>query len=387
MTNLLLRLFVKNYNDTTNGIVREKYGILSSVVGIFLNVVLSCCKFFVGVLSNSISIKADAVNNLADAGSSIISLLSFKLSNKPADKEHPFGHERVEYIASLVVSFFIINFGIEMFVESGKKFFSPQQLSIDIFTFVIIIFSILIKLWLYLFNGSLSKKINSTVLKSVSIDSITDVISTFSILIAMFFNVFFNVNIDGFIGVVVSFFIICSGISIVKEAFNYIVGIGIDENLKNDIQNYIMNYNDIILSSHDLMVHSYGHNRNFATVHVEVSYKEDFLYCHDIIDNLEKDIIKNYNIHMVIHLDPIVTDDLKVNSVKKEVVEILKSIDDKFSMHDFRMVNGDTHTNLIFEVEVPYSFKKKDKDIIYMIDKSIKDRYDNYYTTIEIDRI
>jgi len=387
MTKLLLKIFVKNYKDVQDATVIEKYGILSSIVGILLNIFLCISKFIIGFLSNSISMEADAINNLSDVGSSVISMLSFRVSNRPADKEHPFGHERAEYIASFIVAFIIISFGLQLMIGSFDKIFNPQELSINFLTFFVVIYSIFIKLWLYLFNRSLGKTIKSTILKAVALDSITDVLSTSGILCSFLISVMFDINIDGFVGVLVSAFILISGFGIVKESFNNIIGVGVDETLAEEIKIYIMNYDKIILGTHDLMVHTYGSNRRFATVHVEVCYRVDFLHCHDIIDNLEKELSKGYNMHTVIHLDPIITDDMEINETILEVDKILKGIDNSFAMHDFRMVKGDTHTKLIFEVEISFDFKMSNIEISTLIEGKVKDKWNNYYTSICIDRV
>lgn len=385
MTNFLIRKFIKNHDDVRAANVREAYGMLGSIIGIIANIILSVSKISIGSLFNSISITADGVNNLSDASSSVITLIGFKLAGKPADKDHPFGHARFEYIAGLIVAFAILLLGVELIKSSINKIINPEDVEYGIIMVLVLIFSIIVKIWLSYFNGSLGDKISSTTMKATSMDSRNDVIATSAVLVSVIISKFTGFQIDGYMGVLVALFIIYSGIRILRDIMNPILGELPDPEFISSIENKILGYEGI-LNIHDLVVHNYGPSRYFATVHVEVDAKQDILICHDMIDNIERDFAEDFDINLVIHLDPIVTDDEEINHLKYLTNNIVKSIDEKLSMHDFRVVKGTTHTNLIFDVVVPVDLEIKTKELVNEIEKSIQEENETYYTVITIDK-
>lgn len=385
MTQLLIRSFIKNYENTQNPIVREKYGLLGSFVGIACNILLFISKLFIGILSGSVSITADAINNLSDAASSLVTLVGFKISSKPADQDHPFGHARVEYVAGLVISFIIIFLGLQLAGSSVSKIFSPSALTVAPMTIIVLVLSILVKLWMSFFNRYLGKKIQSTTLNATATDSLNDVIATGSVLVSMAIFHFTSINLDGFIGLIVAGFIIYSGINVIKETVSPLLGEAPTDELVNSIQSKILTYKGV-LGLHDLVVHSYGPSRCFASVHVEVSASDDILVSHDLIDGIERDFAIEMGIHLVIHLDPIIKGDEVSNLLQAMVLDIIQIIDPSLSIHDFRAVQGVTHTNLIFDVSIPADFKKSDKELAYLIDQYIKEKDPTFHTVMTMDR-
>lgn len=386
MTNLLIRLFISDSKNVQNPDVREKYGRLGSVVGIIVNIFLSIFKFAVGMAFGSISIRADAVNNLSDAGSSVISLFSFKFSNRPADAEHPFGHARIEYAASFAVAFFILMLGFEVLRSAVLKIINPDPVAFSIITCAVLIASVIFKLWLCGFYKKLSKKINSKVLKAASADSLSDVISTSGVLLSVVLSKATGFQLDGYTGVIVAVFILISGINIVRDTLDEFLGQPPDKSFVENIEKKILSY-DGILGLHDLVVHNYGPQKTFASVHAEVSASADILKSHEIIDDIERDFLKNDGIHLLIHLDPVVTDDAFVNELKEYVLGIVNDIDDSLSMHDFRVVLGTEHSNLIFDIVLPYSFRMTEDEVVREIDKQIKKINPTYNTVITVDKM
>ncbi|MEF9959900.1 MAG: cation diffusion facilitator family transporter [Niameybacter sp.] len=385
MTALLIRLFIKTPEDIKNPYIRQKYGLLGSFVGIGCNIFLFISKLLIGILSSSVSIMADAVNNLSDAASSIVTLIGFKLSAKPADEDHPFGHARVEYIAGLVVSFIIIFLGLQLGLSSVRKIFSPEPIQVSTWTIVVLVLSIGVKLWMSFFNRHLGTAINSSTLKATATDSLNDVLATSSILVSLGIFYFTSLNLDGFIGFLVACFIIYSGINIIRETINPLLGEAPTLELVEQIQNKLLSYEGI-LGIHDLMVHNYGPNRCFASVHAEVSASENILVSHDLIDSIERDFMIDLSIHLVIHLDPIIKDDALSNSLHELVNTCISEIDPLLSIHDFRAVQGVTHTNLIFDVSVPHHLKTSDKELAYLIDTRIKKYDGTFHCVITVDR-
>jgi len=385
MSNFIIRKFIKNYDDVKNTTVREAYGKLGSIVGIIANIILSVSKISIGSVFNSISITADGVNNLSDASSSVITLIGFKLAGKPADKDHPFGHARIEYIAGLIVAFAIIMLGIELVKSSFNRIINPETVDYDSSMILILIFSIIVKIWLSYFNGSLAEKISSATMKASSMDSRNDVVATSAVLISVIISKFTDFQIDGYMGILVALFIIYSGINILRDIMNPILGELPDPEFISSIEKRIMEYEGI-LNIHDLVVHNYGPSRYFATVHAEVDAKQDILICHDMIDNIERDFAEDFDINLVIHLDPIVTDNEEINYLRNLTNSIIKSIDNKLTMHDFRVVKGITHTNLIFDVVVPMDLEIKERELVNLIEKSIKGEDETYYAVITIDK-
>ena len=371
MTKLLIKLFIKNANvNTQKG--RELYGRLAGVVGIVCNLLLSVMKLIIGTVSNSVSITADATNNISDAGSSIVTLVGFRLSGKPADKDHPYGHARIEYISSLIISFLILLIGCSIFKESVTKIIKPEESLFNISTVIVLVASIFVKLWLAVFNTYLGKLIDSKALEATAIDSRNDVITTFAVLVASIISHFTGFNLDGYMGVIVSVFIFISGINLVKETLDPLLGQPPTKEMFETIENKILSYNNV-LGVHDLMVHSYGPNTYFASAHIEMDAKIDVLICHDIMDQIERDFKSELNIHLVVHLDPTILDSPEINELKEMVAEIINEIDEELTFHDFRVVVGEENKNVLFDVVVPPEYKYSDEELEKIITEKISE--------------
>lgn len=370
--------FVKNADDVENPAVRKKYGSLSGIVGIIINVILSLSKIIVGLVVGAISVVSDGINNLSDAGSSVITLVGFKLSNKKPDKEHPFGHGRMEYFAGLIVSIIIIVVAIELFIESLGKVINLETMestsnTLMIITCAILVFSIIAKLWLALFNNYVGKKIKSVAITSTSKDSISDCVSTSVVLVCSILSMFIvNVPIDGIGGIIVSIFIFYTGLRSTLEVLNLLIGSAPDQELIKDISDYVENYDKNVVGIHDLMLHDYGPGRKFLMLHVEVPASGDIMTLHDLIDNIETGVNEKFNLLTTIHMDPVVVDSERVTELKKVLVDIVKELDENFSIHDFRMNEGDTHANLIFDLVITHETKLTHKEIISYIESRIK---------------
>lgn len=384
MLRLLIKAFIKNSNDTHLPSVRMAYGQLGSIVGIFINTLLALSKVAIGLFAKSISITADGINNLSDAGSSVITLIGFKLSSKPADDDHPFGHARIEYISALIVSFLILLLGMELIKNSISKILNPSPLSFNYLMLIVLAISIGVKLWLSYFYHHLGALIHSTAMKATATDSMNDVLATSAVFISLLISKWLNFNIDAYMGLVVACFIIYSGIKIIQETVSPLLGEAPSTDLVATIEEKLKCYEGV-LGIHDLMVHNYGPSRCFATVHVEVASNENILESHDMIDNIERDFITDLGIHLVIHLDPIVTDDEVTNTLRHFVCELVHSIDPKLSIHDFRLVCGTTHTNLVFDMIVPNHFYLSHKKLLNLIDVMIKEKDPSYYAVVTID--
>ena len=384
MTHLLVKYFIKNPENFTDHKVRESYGLLGSIVGIITNVILCLTKIGVGLLFNSVSILADGLNNLSDAGSSIVTLIGFRLSGKPADEDHPYGHARIEYLSGLIVSFIILMLGVQLILSSINKILHPEPLSFSMAMIAVLVFSIVVKLWLTIFNRKLGKRINSTTMLATAADSLNDVVATSAVLIALIIAQFTGWNLDGYMGILVGCFVFYSGIQLVKETINPLLGEAPSAELIATVEKKLMSY-PMICGFHDLVLHSYGPNRYFASVHAEVPEDANLLHCHDIIDSIEKDFQQELGINLVIHLDPIVTDDALTNALKEQITEIVCGIDASLSIHDFRLISGPTHSNLVFDVTVPVSFPIKAKELAHRIDTQVKALNPTYYTVITID--
>lgn len=386
MITLLVKRLIKDYDHTEDSRVRNAIGNLISSVGILNNLILFAFKFLAGTLANSVSITADAVNNLSDAGSSIISLISFKLSSKPADEKHPFGHARYECIASMVVACLILLLGLELIKTSFEKILSPDAIEFSWLSVIILIFSISVKLWMYLYNKKYGNLIKSSVMEAAAADSISDVMATGAVLISTLLSPVFHFNLDGYMGVVVAFFILMAGTGIIKSALDELLGQAPDEDLVMKIQKKITSY-DGVLGMHDLMIHDYGVQRIFASVHVEVDCKVDVLISHDMIDNIERDFKENMGIEMVIHMDPINIDDPLTNELRVLVRKLVQEIHENLSMHDFRVVHGETHTNMIFDVVVPFDVPMNNQEILDQLAALVRrEKGDNYYLVVTFDR-
>ena len=385
MTEFLLRSFVKNADDVENPKIREKYGILSSAVGIFCNILLFVGKFILGTITNSIAVTADAFNNLSDVGSSLVTVIGFKLAAKPADAEHPFGHGRIEYLSGLFVSFLILLVGLEIGKNSIGKIISPEAVEFSFAAVIGLIMSIAVKLWLGLFNKKLGKKINSSVMEATAVDSISDAVSTSATLISVIAAAFTDFAIDGFIGLLVTVMILKAGISAAQDTLSPLLGQKADPELVAELQDRLLSYEGII-GIHDLIVHDYGPGRRFASVHAEVPANQNMLKSHDVIDNAEREVGRALNIELIIHMDPIETDCEASNQMKIIVAEKVREIDENFTIHDFRMVCGGELTNLIFDICVSPNSKLSEQEIKDLIDKKMKAINSNYYTVVQVDR-
>ncbi len=385
MTDFLMRRLIKNYDDTQDPAVRTRYGMVSGIVGIVVNLILFAGKGIVGLLSASVSIIADAINNLSDAGSSIITLLGFKIASKPADKDHPFGHGRSEYIAGLIIAFLILLLGVELGKSSIDKILHPQAVDATAVTIVILAASILFKIWLCLFNRKLGKRIDSSTILATSQDSLNDVVATSAVLLSTIISMLTPLELDGYMGILVALFILKSGIDVVRDTLNPLLGEAPDSALITQISKELLSYEGVI-GIHDLVVHNYGPGRIFATVHVEVDSSVNILISHDLVDNIERDFAEKHGIQLVGHLDPIVMDDETVNSLHKLTMECVKQISPSLSIHDFRVVVGETHTNLIFDIMVPIEFSISNRDLCQKIEQAIKAKDQKLFTVITVDR-
>ena len=385
MTGILIKLFVKDSENVKDPKVRGVYGTLAGIVGIICNIILCAGKMFVGIISGSVSITADALNNLTDATSSIVTLIGFQLAKKPADEDHPFGHARFEYLSGLAVAAMILIIGFQLAKSSIEKIINPTDVNFTKALGVVMIISILGKFWLYLFNRKIAKKISSTSISATADDARNDVITTNAVLIGIVIAQVIGINLDGYIGVVVSLFIFISGINTAKETISPLLGAPADEELVKMISDNMLEYDSRILGIHDLMVHDYGPGQRFASVHAEIDRNEDVMSAHELLDNIERMFLEEHRIQMVIHYDPIVTDDQELNKMKAVILEEIAEIDEKFRIHDFRMVKGNEHTNLIFDMVIPRSYEGKQLEIKAMLDKKLSEYEHKYYTVITFD--
>ena len=360
MTNLLVRLFVKDYNNIEAAKVRTSYGVLSSIVGIFCNIVLFAIKLIIGMLINSISVMADAFNNLSDAASSVISFIGIKLASKPADKEHPFGHGRFEYIAALIVAFLVLSVGFQLLKDSFVKIIHPEQMEVKPVLIVFLIVSVLVKVWMMLFNQKLGKRINSTVMLATSADSKNDVMVTTVTILSAVVAGLTGINIDGYMGLLVSVFVILAGYGIARDTLEPLLGQAVEREVYERITQMVESYKGII-GSHDLIIHNYGPTHRMATIHAEVPNNINFEEAHETIDQIERDVLDKLDIFLVIHMDPIEVDDQTVLEKKAMVEQIVTDLEQEASIHDFRLVNGEQHINLIFDLVIPYSYRREDE--------------------------
>lgn len=384
MTQLLLRLFIKETKGEHENGMRQRYGTLSGVVGICTNIVLVAGKLAVGLVSGSISIIADAVNNLSDAASSVVTLVGFRMAAKPADREHPFGHARFEYLSGLVVSIMILLIGVELLKSSVDKIIRPEAVNASLTTVIVLLLSVLLKLWQGSFYRTVGKRICSAALMASAADSMSDVISTTAVLVSTVIAWQTGLQLDAYMGLAVAVFILYSGIKMIKVTVGPILGEAPDETLVREIEERIKSY-DGVIGMHDLMVHNYGPGNSFASVHVEVDAKEDILKSHDLIDNIEREISRDLSMQLVIHHDPVVTDDPELSELMAYVTGVVVGIDPCLNLHDFRIVRGPTHTNLIFDVVVPCGCVTPHAELADRIAAQIKRRDPNLYAVITID--
>lgn len=384
MTNFLVRKFIRDYKNIKNNKVRNSYGKLAGIVGIICNTFLFLMKITAGTMFGYVSITADAVNNLSDASSSVVSLMGFKMSGKPADEEHPYGHGRSEYLAGLIVAVLIMAIGIELLKSSVEKVISPSEVYFSWIAVCILALSILIKLWMALFNYSLGKKINSATLKATGADSRNDVIATTAVLIATVVSYFSGIQLDGIMGILVSLFILYSGVGIIKDTLDPLLGKAPDRKFVEEIRSKILTYPGV-LGTHDLLVHDYGPGRQFASVHIEMSAERDVLEAHDIIDTIERDFNEE-GLHMIVHLDPIDTAGDKVSNLRKWISEKIAEIDNNLTIHDLRVVSCKTHTNIIFDCVMPLDFNMTEEQLNEKICKLVSEEYPSYKCIITFDK-
>ena len=385
MTDFLVKRFIKNSTDVNDPAVRTAYGNLAGAVGIFCNVLLCAAKLAVGTLFGSISITADAVNNLSDASSSVITLVGFRLSAKPADDEHPYGHARIEYLAGLAVSVMILVIGVELARSSIGKILSPTAVEFSFVTVAVLLLSIGVKLWMAAFNKKVGRRIGSAAPEATAMDSRNDVISTAAVLLSYAVTQLTSISCDGWAGLFVALFIFWSGLGIARDTIAPLLGEAPDEALVHGIANEIRSYDPRVLGIHDLIVHDYGPGRRFASVHVELDAREDVLEAHELIDSIERDVTKKLRVELVVHYDPVVTDDAELSAVRQRVEGVINAIDPRLSFHDLRMVRGREHTNVIFDLVLPFDLRGEEDAIRRRISEALHAEGHHYRTIITFD--
>ncbi len=385
MVSLLTKFFIKDYVNTESASVRQAYGILCGGVGIFFNLILFIGKFIAGLLSNSIAITADAFNNLSDAGSSVITLIGFKLAGQKPDPDHPYGHGRIEYISGLFVAVIILFMGVELIKGSFDKIINPEALEFSPLIVVILVASIIVKFYMSIYNRRIGKTINSPAMLATATDSISDTFATTVVLLSTLVSHFTGLQIDGYCGVLVGIFICYAGINAAKDTINPLLGQAPDPAFVQQIHDIVM-ANEGILDIHDLMVHNYGPGRILISLHAEVSADGDILASHDLIDLIEHQLRDKLHCTAVIHMDPICVNDEETNELKQLIIGYIEDIDLRLTIHDFRIVKGPTHTNILFDIVTPYNFHISDKELHQLISNKVKAKNPNYYTIIEIDK-
>lgn len=385
MTRFLIRTFIKNHDQPKNPHIRSHYGTLAGWVGILCNLFLFAGKFFTGYFCKSVSISADAFNNLSDASSSIVSLIGFKMGSRPADAEHPYGHARYEYLAGLTVSVMILVIGVELFRDGVVKILHPSPVSFSMLSVVVLAVSILLKLWMASFNRTVGDIIDSRALRATAADSRGDVVATLAVLISSLFSHFAGIELDGFMGVLVALFILYNGFCLVKETLDPLLGQAPDPELVGNIKQKILSYPDVI-GAHDLMVHDYGPGRQFASVHVEMAAERDALSSHEVIDRIERDFLENENIHLIIHYDPIVTSDAALSDLRGWLSEHIRSVYPALSIHDLRVERMSDHTNVIFDCLMPDDCPLCEETLREAVQAMVSRTYPNYRCIITVDR-
>lgn len=383
MTNLLIKLFIKDKN-TENPEARAKYGMLSSITGIVVNILLSAVKLIIGIFANSISIISDALNNVTDAGSSIVTMIGFKVSQKKIDKDHPWGHGRMEYITAFIVDILIVLVGVELFKSSFDKIIHPTLPDISNVTIVVLVIAVLTKLWLFIFYNKIAKTIDSAAIKGNAYDSISDSISTFVVLLSAIVAKIFGISIDGYASILVSIFILFTGFKALKETIDLLLGMKPDKEFVEKLEEFTKKY-EMISGIHDIMVHDYGPGRKIVSFHAEVPANCDICKAHDVIDQMEQDIYEEFNCITTIHMDPIVTDDEEINEMRKKTEEIVKEINPEFSIHDFRMTDGGDRINLIFDLVIPPDNEMNHEELKNMVQQKIHSVNDKYYAVPKIE--
>ena len=386
MTELLVRHFVKNYEDIEKASVRSSYGVLASMVGVFCNIVLFVIKWLTGFFLHSVSVMADAFNNLSDAGSCIVSLVGVKIASKPADEEHPFGHGRMEYIAALIVSFLVLEVGFTFFKEAIGKIRNPEEMKFQVLSVVLLCVTIVVKLWMGYFNRTLGKKIDSKVMMAAATDSMGDVVTTSATILSVLVWRFTGINVDGFVGIGVALVVMWAGVGIAKDTLEPLLGEAVPQEEYDKITRFVEKYEGIV-GSHDLIVHNYGPTKNMASIHAEVPNDVDVETSHEVIDRIERDAHEQLGIYLVIHMDPIETKDKEVLAVKKKVEDILEALDPAVSIHDFRMVSGTDQINLIFDLVVPFEYdNERQYSLTHSLMKLIQIMDKRYQCVITLER-
>ena len=382
---MLKRLFIKDYTNTNDPNVRNQYGKVAGIFGIITNLILGIVKLIIGSISHSVSIMADAVNNISDTATSILTIVGFKLSSKKPDRKHPYGYARYEYVAGLVIAILMFMMGISFVKEAIVNIFNPQEIIINNITYIILIIAILGKLMQMCVYLDFAKAINSNTLKTTAIETRNDVISTVAILISMIIMTVFEINIDAYLGIAVAGLIVVSSVNMIKEVIEPIIGIVPTEERVKEITEKILSY-EYVEGIHDLVIHNYGVHNDFASVHVEIKSNMDIMKAHDLMDNIEKDFREEKGIDLTIHMDPIDVGNPKVEKLQKEVIETLHKLDKELKIHDFRIVEGITHTNILFDCIVPYEKEYCLDDIVKFLNDNIKPEKEMYYYVIELDR-
>lgn len=385
MFGILSRLFIKNGKNYENPEVRRAYGTLSGALGIFLNIILFAGKLTAGIISGSVAIVADALNNLSDAGSSVITLIGFHMAGQKPDKGHPFGHGRIEYISGLIVSMLIILMGFELGKSSVEKIITPTGTEFSIIAVIILAASILVKLYMCFYNRSVGKKISSPAMMATAADSLSDCVATTVVLACTLITKFTGTDFDGICGTAVAIFIFIAGIRAAKDTIDPLLGVPPTEEFVNEIGETVMSHKGV-LGFHDLVVHDYGPGRRMISLHAEVPADEDLLKTHDTIDNIERELSVKLGCDAVIHMDPIETDDKITMETRRKIAELVKIIDERVTIHDFRMVTGPTHTNVIFDIVVPYEVKRPEAEIRRDIERMVKTLDSNYYAIVHVDK-
>lgn len=385
MTNLILRIFVRDHKNTEDPAVRDKCGRVAGAVGIVTNFLLFLMKIIVGTVFHSVSVTADAVNNLTDSGSSVVTLIGFKMASKPADEKHPFGHARIEYLSGVIVSFIVIFLGLQLGMSSVEKILTPEENALTPVALVVLVISILAKLWQCLFYRKVGRMIKSESVEATSKDSRNDVIATSVVLLGAVITMLTGVNLDGYMGAAVALFIVFSGVQLTISTADPLLGQAPEGELVQTITEKMLSYPGII-GMHDLAVHNYGVGRCFASAHCEVDAKNDILVSHDLIDNIERDFSRDLGIHMVIHLDPVIVGDARTDALHCKVQSLVTALYPTVTIHDFRVIWGVTHSNIVFDAAVPFAVKDSDAVITQKLEAEIQKLDPEYRTVVTIDR-
>ena len=385
MTDLILRIFVRDHKNTEDPAVRDKCGRVAGAVGIVTNFLLFLMKIIVGTVFHSVSVTADAVNNLTDSGSSVVTLIGFKMASKPADEKHPFGHARIEYLSGVIVSFIVIFLGLQLGMSSIEKIITPEENALTPVALVVLVISILAKLWQCLFYRKVGRMIKSESVEATSKDSRNDVIATSVVLLGAVITMLTGVNLDGYMGAAVALFIVFSGVQLTISTADPLLGQAPEGELVQTITEKMLSYPGII-GMHDLAVHNYGVGRCFASAHCEVDAKNDILVSHDLIDNIERDFSRDLGIHMVIHLDPVIVGDARTDALHRKVQSLVTALYPTVTIHDFRVIWGVTHSNIVFDAAVPFAVKDSDAVITQKLEAEIQKLDPEYRTVVTIDR-